>query len=398
MPTLDVEVQAKVSRTVRARQLEGSFDVPPSDSHTLRWHVDLPIEDRPWQVGLIVGPSGCGKSTLLGEVFDAPAELDWTGAGVIDDFPKAVKVEDVATVCSAVGFNTIPAWLRPYSVLSNGERFRVELARRLVDSTVDAPIVLDEFTSVVDRQVARIGSHAVQKWVRRNGRQLVAATCHYDVEDWLQPDWVLEPRVSHLASSPDASLFRWRSVQPRPSVQVEITPAHRSTAWPLFAPFHYLTAELGNAAKCYVLWARTDDEHEWQPAAFAGMLHRPVSKRVQAGRDHAAVWGLSRVVTLPDWQGLGLAFVLMDTLGAAYRAAGCNFHTYPAHPALIRGFDKSPNYQLLHKPDMRSTQRGPHSSVGDTWRPGGRPNATFRYVGPKMSSRRDALLLFRCGR
>ena len=92
----------------------------------------------------------------------------------------------------AVGFNTIPAWLRPYGVLSNGEKFRVDLARRLLEG--GDLIAVDEFTSVVDRQVAKIGSHAVQKWARGKGRQFVAATCHYDLEDWLQPDWVLSRR------------------------------------------------------------------------------------------------------------------------------------------------------------------------------------------------------------
>ncbi len=386
------KVVANVSRSTRARQLEGSFDVPPSDMQTLQWHVELPIEAREWSVGLIVGPSGCGKSTLLAHAFGEPESLTWSETGVIDDFPLDVSVEQIADVCSAVGFNTIPAWLRPYRVLSNGERFRVELARRLASAKPGVPLVLDEWTSVVDRQVARIGSAAASKYVRRHGLQLIAATCHYDVEDWLQPDWVLEPRPSHLAGAAVVSPFTWRSVQPRPRVDIEITPATYA-AWELFAPFHYLTSDLNHSAKCYVLWARTDDEHEWQPAAFAGVLHRPQIKP-KAG----AVWGLSRVVTLPDWQGLGLAFVLMDTLASAYRTNGCQFHTYPAHPALIHAFDRSPNYMLLQQPEIQSTQAGPNSTTSAKWRPRGRPNAVFRYCGPHMQSRRDAVLLFRCGK
>jgi ABC-type ATPase with predicted acetyltransferase domain len=35
---------------------------------------------------------------------------------------------------------------------------------------------VDEFTSVVDRQVAKVASHTVQKAVRRQSRQLVAVT------------------------------------------------------------------------------------------------------------------------------------------------------------------------------------------------------------------------------
>lgn len=392
MPTLDLEVHADISRSTRARQLEGAFDVPAAESHSMRWHVRAPIEERAWSVGLIVGPSGCGKSTLMRQQWGEPAALDWGTTGVIDDFAADDSIEDIAAICNAVGFNTIPAWMRPYSVLSNGERFRVELARRLLDSSPDRPIVIDEWTSVVDRQVARIGSHAAQRWVRAHERQLIVATCHSDVESWLQPDWVIEPRPMHLESTQLVdSVFRWESVRSRPVVHVEITPATYD-AWALFAPFHYLTAQLNRAAKCYVLWARTDEEHEWQPAAFAGMLHRP-TRQVDSH-----VWGLSRVVTLPDWQGLGLAFVLMDTLASAYRAVGCSFHTYPAHPSLIRAFDRSSRYELLQRPEIKSTQAGPNSSTVATWRPGGRPNAVFRYVGEPMSSRRDAVLLFRCGR
>lgn len=389
MPTYDYDVTTKVSRSTRARQLEGSFDVPPSDTQRLRWHVSMPIEDRQWQVGLIVGPSGCGKSTLLREAFHDPDELEWGDTGVIDDFPAEARITHITATCSAVGFNTIPAWLRPYSVLSVGERFRVDLARRLIESSESRPTVLDEFTSVVDRQVAKIGSHAVQKYVRNNGRQLVVATCHTDVEEWLRPDWIVEPVPSHLDGAVTPSIFRWGSVQPRPPVDIEITGAAYE-AWHLFAPYHYLTASLNRSARCYVLWASLDGG-EMQPAAFAGVLHRPTRVRTKH-----PVWGISRVVTLPDWQGLGLAFVLMDNLGAAYRAAGCKLHMYPAHLSLIRSFDRSRHWELVARPRIESTQGGPRSSMVGQWRSGGRPNAVFRYVGPAMSDEAQAAALFRC--
>jgi len=372
---VDVEVESSISRTTRARQLEAAFDVPAEERHRLSWRVNLPIEDRPWGVGLIVGPSGSGKSTILNRCFGGERAITWGGDGVVDDFPAEASIEVVQGVCSAVGFNTIPAYLRPFHVLSNGEQFRVTMARRLLESTADAPIVVDEFTSVVDRQVAKIGAHAVQKWVRRNQRQFIAATCHYDVLDWLQPDWTFEPATG---------MFAWRSVQPRPSLPIRISKV-AYPAWTLFAPFHYLTAELNKAAQCFVLFAGEDEI----PAAFGGVLHRPnYNKGPQ-------VKGLSRLVTLPDWQGLGLAFVLSDTLGAAYRSQGFYFHTYPAHPALIVGYDKSPNYELREKPgNIVNSGYGQNAMLRDSgWRPRGRPNAVFRYVGPKLTVRCAASLL-----
>jgi ABC-type ATPase with predicted acetyltransferase domain len=174
MPPIDLVVETKISTSVRAAQVSSMFDVPAQETARLEWQGEFPIEDRPWNVGLIVGPSGSGKSTILREVFGAPAEFEWSGASVIDDFDRSHSVNDVAQICQAVGFNTIPAWLRPYGVLSNGEKFRVDLARRLLEG--DQLVACDEFTSVVDRQVARIGSHAVQKFIRRADRQFVAAT------------------------------------------------------------------------------------------------------------------------------------------------------------------------------------------------------------------------------
>lgn len=383
---VDVTVETDVSRSTRARQLEGMFDVPAAPHQRQTWKLDAPFEERDWNVGLIVGPSGAGKSTVLRSMFGDERSLDWDAASVVDCFSSEFKMDEIAAVCQAVGFNTVPAWLRPYGVLSNGERFRVHMARLMLEAEAGKPIVVDEFTSVVDRQVAQIGAYAVAKHVRRNNLRFVAATCHYDVMDWLQPDWVLEPATR---------TFTWRSVQPRPRLDVEVAPVHYS-AWQLFAPYHYLTAELHRGARCFCLFV------EGQPAAFAGVLHRPHPKARN-------VKGISRLVTLPDWQGLGLAFVLADTLGASYKAMGQRLHTYPAHPALIRAFDRSKVWALKQKPgyagggavltttnptlahdrvrkgpggNTRGIVHGPNAQLVKSWRHGSRPCAVFEYAGP----------------
>ena len=56
---------SRIDRSPRVMQLEGMFDVPPAERDDLKWEVTLPIEEKDWNVGLIVGPSGCGKSTIL---------------------------------------------------------------------------------------------------------------------------------------------------------------------------------------------------------------------------------------------------------------------------------------------------------------------------------------------
>ncbi len=128
---------------------------------------------------------------------------------------------------------------------------------------------------------------------------------------------------------------------------------------------------------------------EGKPASFAGVLHRPHPKVDD-------IKGVSRLVTLPDYQGLGCAMILADQLGAAYKAEGNRLRTYPAHPSLVRSFDRSPRWVLEKKPGVFSpslgetsglknanrTQDGDHD--GKKWNMGSRPCAVFEYCGDKM--------------
>ena len=369
MPTLDVIVESGVDLSIRARQVCGMFDCPPQDKQRLHWNASLPIEEKPWNIGLIVGPSGSGKSVCAKSLWpiESAYALDWDAPTLIDCFDSGIGIADVTAALSSVGFSTIPAWLRPYSVLSNGERFRAEIARRLIEQP--GVIVIDEFTSVVDRQVATVACHAVQKFVRKRNRQLVAVTCHGDVIDWLQPDWVFEPAER---------AFRWRSLQRRPAIQVELARIPYE-AWYLFAPYHYMSAKLNKAARCFGLWANGE------LASFAAVLHRPHPKAKN-------IKGLSRLVTLPDWQGLGFAFVLTETLGAAYKTMGFRYRNYPAHPVFVRAF-RADKWRCDKMAGTYGHNIDKHRSTygdGTVWKRGtlsplsARPCATFEYIGPTM--------------
>lgn len=151
---------------------------------------NIDIEGKAWNVGLIVGGSGTGKTTIAREVFGGNlyAGMPHGSEAVIDDMPKRASIQDIERMFTSVGFASPPNWLRPYSVLSNGEKMRCDIAYALLNG--DDLVVYDEFTSVVNRQVAKAASFAISKCVRRNNKRFVAVSCHDDIIEWLQPDWI----------------------------------------------------------------------------------------------------------------------------------------------------------------------------------------------------------------
>lgn len=187
MPTFDIVRQSDIDNTFRVAKVMNDFDVKPEHSaEEFHGKIDFP---KDWQIGIIVGGSGTGKSTigreLFGELIDDSFEYE--AKSVIDDMPGK-DIQEIQKMFYAVGFGSVPSWLKPYSVLSNGEKMRVDLARKMLSSDF---VVFDEFTSVVDRQVAKVMSIAISKAIKRYpNKKFVAIGCHFDVIEFLQSDWI----------------------------------------------------------------------------------------------------------------------------------------------------------------------------------------------------------------
>jgi ABC-type ATPase with predicted acetyltransferase domain len=177
-----------------------------------------------------------------------------------------------------VGLGSVPTWLRPYAILSNGERFRATLARLVCDAPRRA--VVDEFSSVVDRQIAQVGAGAFGKAWRRTGGQVVLLSCHYAILDWVAPDWVFDTA---------SGLFDRGRLRCRPKLEMLI---HQTDwrYWPAFEPHHYLRLPHMIAATNYVATIRGE------PVAHVAVSTRPGMVEARA----------ARLVVLPEWQGLGI--------------------------------------------------------------------------------------------
>lgn len=376
MPSTRVVTSVPVVRTPRVQQLEGLFDVAPTKQSEFVREIHVPIETRPWSIGLIVGRSGSGKSTVARHLFrEAMVDgFEWPAdKSIVDAFPQGLSIKELTGLLSSVGFSSPPSWLRPFRCLSNGEQFRVTLARALAEPR--PLVVIDEFTSVVDRTVAKIGSAAVAKAVRRSGKQFVAVACHYDIIEWLDPDWTYEPEEDR---------FHWRSERGRPPIPLTIVRVHHS-AWKLFRRYHYLSHQLHKGATCFVAL------YEGQPVAFSSVLYRPGIKTASGWREH-------RTVCLPDFQGVGIGNAVSEYVASLYASSVQGFTSTTGNPSMIAHRQRSPLWRMARPPSMVSPPgRTASAEVRRQYSKCSmdRMTAGFRYIGPArpVDARRFGLRL-----
>ena len=394
MQTIEATVSCPIYDSFRVQQIAGMFDVELSAKATESFRVEIPELNDPWKIGLIVGPSGSGKSTIarhaFGEkLYEHPA---WPQDRAVVDCFGQLPTKQITGLFTAVGFSSPPSWVKPYHVLSRGEQFRCDLARALAGSmnqtagnqTAGGPgdqksihleksvssasglfepgpleplVVFDEFTSVVDRTVARIGSAAISRAIRSGNIpcRFVAVTCHYDVTEWLAPDWIAD-----MASG----TCDWRCLR-RPSISLEIFRC-RYTAWRMFARHHYLSNSLSKMARCFVAL------YDGVPVAFCATL--PIIGR----RGH---WRISRIVTLPDYQGVGIGMNVAEAVAQIHRDQGHRLNVTASHPSLIGHCRRSPLWRAvsIRKTGSAKTERFIHNYHGSA----GRAVVSFEYLGEK---------------
>lgn len=357
MPKITHTVSSKIERTFRASKVIGMFDIPDGDHIEKSWDIDIPIEEMDWQTGLIIGPSGTGKTTISKIIFGEEAYhngFSWhKDKCFLDGFSERLDVKKITEVLSKIGFASPPSWLLPYDKLSNGQKFRAELARLVLEKNEIA--VFDEFTSVVDRNVARIGCAAFGKYLKKNkGCKFVGVSCHSDIVEWLCPDWVYDVGSNQFSRGP----LR------RPDIKLSIRKCNKEM-WQAFKGNHYLSSSLSPASQCYV---GLIDEC---PASFVAVINMMHARVKDARREH-------RLVVAPDYQGVGIGNIMSDAIAQIYLCNGYRYYSMTSHPALIYSRNNSNKWRMSRGPSFASMQKDKKLKATSS---AARLTASFEFIG-----------------
>jgi ABC-type Mn2+/Zn2+ transport system ATPase subunit len=349
--TLDKEVEpltSKVKVSDLALEAIKNFDYE-TDGITSFIPYKVPPLPTTFGLGVIVGASGTGKSTLLKQFGEVKSYV-WDDSAIIDHFADPTMAQKQLY---AVGLTSIPTWLKPYKVLSNGEKFRADLAVNLHSN-----LVIDEYTSVVDRNIAIAASKSLHKHIKSEElSRIVIATCHRDILPYLQPDWIIDTDAGMYVLNPKECL----RLEPMVAKVYEVSP----TFWQFYAKHHYLKSNLSPFAKCFV--AVIED----QPTGFYAVISYPSGTVKNAFRGH-------RLVTHPDYQGLGIGPRLADFVANAYVISGNRFFAKTAHPRLGEYRERSLEWKPTSKNKKYRTD-----SVADEVRQKRRERFTTWVINPK---------------
>jgi energy-coupling factor transporter ATP-binding protein EcfA2 len=367
---MKIELKSKIINDKYTDYVYESFDIQNREETSVSIPMSLgEAKTFDWNIGVILGSSGSGKTTILKKCGELKQPKFDYNKPLISNF-NWLEPKEATLVLTSMGLSSVPTWLRPFNALSNGEQYRATLAY-LVASAKDGEVILiDEYTSVIDRDVAKAMSFALQKYIRRENKRIILASCHYDILEWLIPDWTCSPQKGGVLERCD---YRRHG---RPKIELQISRVESET-WNLFKKHHYLTEEVNKSCK-FLLF-------EWQnkPIAIIAIINQP-RKGCPNG------FAISRIVVMPDFQGMGLGVKLSEFAGGIIRNEGGLCFIKTVNPALGVYFNKSNKWRpTVNNGKKRTIKEDTDKKASNRLE---RASYCHEYIGESISGYEELLL------
>tara|TARA_R110002050_G_scaffold2385_10_gene13937 strand:+ start:344 stop:1495 length:1152 start_codon:yes stop_codon:yes gene_type:complete len=359
-----IKLSSNIINDKYTKFIYNSYDIQNRD----KTEVDVPFnlseaKNFDWNIGLIYGSSGSGKTTILKKLGKLNESIFNNDKPLISNFDW-LEPKDATKLLTSIGLSSVPTWLRPFNLLSNGEQYRATLAYKVGKSKVGEVILIDEYTSVVDRDVAKSMSFALQKYIRKTNKRIILASCHHDIMEWLTPDWTCSPQKG-------GALERGEYLrQSRPKIKLQVSRVESKT-WDLFKKHHYLTEDVNKSCKFFLF--------EWnnKPIGICALINQP-----RGGCPNGMA--ISRIVVLPDFQGIGLGVKISEFCSAIFINNGAKVYIKTVNPALGIYFNKSDYWRGT---SMNGKIRHNSSKKSDSSAKNRLERASYchEYIGPAIS-------------
>jgi ABC-type ATPase with predicted acetyltransferase domain len=352
---IEVILKSKVNKDFRCQVAANSLDIDVEKKSIHHLKIDNINLPKQWNIGLVYGNSGSGKTTMIKHLFgDDIFNIKLNEEEpIINQLPETLNYEECAKMLNGIGLNSVPCWIRPLKTLSNGQKARAEAVYLMTKA--DEIVFIDEWTSVVDRTVAKAMSKCLYKYAKRTNKRLVLCSCHIDIIEWLNPDWMLDCNKQEFVLPKSEAFF----FKERTKLKFEIKEIDR-TSWKYFSKYHYLNERLpGGKLYLYGLF-HNDNQIGFQ--CFANYTpHR---------KGTLIIYHSNRTVVHPDYNGLGLGIKLINkTSELLINKIECRimakFSSTPVYKAMIKqdvwkylGFNrKFGKYVMGKRMNRKSGQR-----------------------------------------
>lgn len=342
MQTFSVDLYSNASNTFRCNKAAMSVDLDINKKLHHHFEVTADITTK-FNIGLILGASGSGKTTLAKKIYgDFNENILDLNKPIIDQFDSNLSYDECANILCGIGLSQIPCWIRPAGTLSNGQRARAEAALLMHSSNKN--IVIDEWTSVVDRITAKIMSHTLQKHARKYNREIVVISCHYDIIEWLSPDWIIDCNKQTYENRRELRQERTEKLH------FEVRETDKTT-WKYFSKFHYLNENIPCGLNYFYGLFHENNQIGFQ--AFSNYIP------IRTTENKQPVFHSNRVVIHPDFVGIGLGLKMTNEAAKLLKAKlYCEIRARFSSKPMLMSRIKSSQWELIRKDYIYQPQKG----------------------------------------
>jgi ABC-type ATPase with predicted acetyltransferase domain len=280
--------------------------------------LDAEIKIGPTDIVYITGDSGSGKSVLLRAIrADLGEEAIDLNEIQVDQDKSLIEtvgatVEQGLELLSKVGLNDAFLFLRTYSQLSDGQKYRYRIAK-LIESGKQF-CLMDEFAATLDRDTAKIISYNLQKIARQQSKAVIVATTHSDLQEDLKPSVLVHKRFGEeikIDYFPNTSAAECSLTK-----EMKIEPGTKQD-WKKLCAFHYRGHGVSVPRKIFRM-VRGEELcgviiYTYPPPACYG--RRLVLPRMTMREINKKLSTINRIVIHPKYRTIGLgAKLIQETL------------------------------------------------------------------------------------